>query len=137
MAHEYDGYDPDLMPTPEFQLLQDLVKNPNASSADSVQQVVELTKAEALSGKWPENRIRGDFAWNVIHLMLDIATNTKPEKQTMLLDFMRQLQKTEVNDPRTGEPLIYDYEKLWTDLPCVGYYVADCWNFSTYLNPYR
>ena len=64
MADEYDEYDPDLILTPEFQLLQNLVKDPNASPEEAVQQVVKLTKAEALSGKWPKNTIGGDFTWN-------------------------------------------------------------------------
>ncbi|ODM22650.1 hypothetical protein SI65_00239 [Aspergillus cristatus] len=135
MADEYDEYaeyDPDLILTPEFQLLQNLVKDPNASPEEAVQQVVELTKAEALSGKWPKNTIGGDFAWNISHLALDIATNTKPENQLNLLNFMRKLQTVAVMDPRTGEQLIYDHEKLWTDLPCVGYYSSDLQDFWHY-----
>ena len=135
MADEYDEYaeyDPDLILTPEFQLLQNLVKDPNASPEEAVQQVVELTKAEALSGKWPKNTIGGDFAWNISHLALDIATNTKPENQLNLLNFMRKLQTVAVMDPRTGEQLIYDHEKLWTELPCVGYYSCDLQDLCKY-----
>lgn len=132
MDGDYNDYDPDLIPTPEFQLLQNLIKPPYASPEEAVQQVIELTKAEALSRKWPENKIRGDFTWNISHLALDIATNTKPENQLNLLDFLKKLQKIAVMDPRTGEQLMHDHEKLWTELPCVGYYSCDLQDFCKY-----
>lgn len=39
-------------------------------------------------------------------------------------------------DPRTEEQLMNDYKKLWTDLPCVGYYSADFCDFYKYPSVY-
>lgn len=124
-------YDPDLIPTQEFKILHALVTDPNASASNAVHQVLNLTTTE-LSSKndMSRDQFESDVAWNIGVLTIDIAANTAPAQQTELLDFISQLQKVTVTDPRTGEMVkCGNFGYLWTDLPSLGMHAADTCNF--------
>lgn len=125
-----EEYDSDLVPTQEFKILHNLVTDPDASAADAVQQVLDLTTTEILSkNDTPGTNFDSDVAWNICILIIDIAANTAPTRQTKLLDFVTRIQKVTVADPRTGEKVgCGNFGYLWTDLHSFGMHVADMCN---------
>lgn len=125
-----EEYDPDLVPTQEFKILHNLVTDPDASAADAVQQVLDLTTTEILSkNDTPGSNFDSDVAWNICVLIIDIAANTAPTRQTKLLDFVSRIRKVTVADPRTGEKVgCGNFGYLWTDLHSFGMHAADMCN---------
>lgn len=126
-----EDYDPDLIPTQEFKILHSLVTDPDASATDAVQQVLNLTVTELLSkDDLSRNQFKGDVAWKICILIIDIAADTPPVRQTKLLDFVSRLQKVTVTDPRTGERVGRgNFGYLWTDLHSFGMHAAGMCNF--------
>lgn len=125
-----EEYDPDLVATQEFNILHNLVTDPDASAADAVQQVLDLTTTEILSkNDTSGSNFNSDVAWNICVLIINIVANTAPAQQTKLLNFVTRIQKVTVADPRTGEKVrCRNFGYLWTDLHSFGMHAADMCN---------
>lgn len=122
-----ENFDPHHIPIDEFNILYNLVRYPNASVEEAVEKVVNLTLKELTT-------LDDGFAFNLCALIMDIATNTVPAEQANLVEFVSQLQRTSVRNPKTGEQVRdQDGQCVWQDLPTLGIYVTDFWNFGKFI----
>lgn len=113
----------------EFHILNALVVQPDSSTEDAVQQILNITSA---SIKDPTSL--GNHLYNTACCLLEIAARTPPVQQPKLVTFVYLLQKRTVTDPATSEPLRHDGDLIWTELPTFGYTFADeLGSFSEYL----
>lgn len=121
------NFDPDHLPIDEFNILYNLVRYPNASVEEAVEKVVNLTLKELTT-------LDDGFVFNICTLIIDIATNIVPAEQANLVEFVSQLQKTSVRNPKTGEQVRdQDGQCVWQDLSTLGIYVTDFWNFGKFI----
>lgn len=71
----------------------------------------------------------GDFLWDVFNALFDVVGDTAPENQDALIDFIAKLRQEDVSD-NNGQPVTYEGDRVWTDLPSFGWLVRDIWNFG-------
>ncbi|PYI00185.1 hypothetical protein BO71DRAFT_446095 [Aspergillus ellipticus CBS 707.79] len=125
-----DDFGPDLIARPEFQAVNRLLESPDASAAETLQQLLQAREDLQRSQKEPRAKIDGNHAWFTMLSLVEIASLTPAAKQTKLVEFVSQLQKTPVTDPTTGEtPTAIDLN-LWTDLPYLRVYLGDRFSFN-------
>lgn len=110
---------------PEFKILEALVQQPEASAADAVQQIVDLTTVIAASN---EPGDLGVHPWHTFKSLIEVAKRNTPSRHAKLVECIAQLQGVRVTDPRTGEPLKHKGYLVWEQLPALGYTIADEWN---------
>ncbi|KAI3325415.1 hypothetical protein HD806DRAFT_447588 [Xylariaceae sp. AK1471] len=127
-----DAYPALLEAYPEWKVLNALVKEPDAPVADAVQQVLSLAPAAPASDK-PASL--GDHPYHIFLSLIEIAKRTPPEGQAKLVEFVARLQKNELVNKATGEPLKHEGYLVWTQLPALGYTAADEWNSVDVLDP--
>ncbi|KAF2135285.1 uncharacterized protein K452DRAFT_314108 [Aplosporella prunicola CBS 121167] len=85
----------------EFAIINQLVKQPNASAKTSTQQIQSLTTAALLKSPpvvGSQLTITGDC-------LLEVVMRTTPEQQPKLVSLVLELRKCTVRDPATGEQL--------------------------------
>ncbi|OTA99472.1 hypothetical protein M426DRAFT_269263 [Hypoxylon sp. CI-4A] len=109
----------------EFKILKKLVDDPEVSPSDVVQEIVNITSTKAAANKEID---LGAHPWYTFLALIELAQRTPPSRQTKLVEFVSQLQKLQVTNPWTNEPLARDGELLWTDLPALGYTASDEWH---------
>ncbi|KAI0545371.1 hypothetical protein F4679DRAFT_561470 [Xylaria curta] len=119
-----DAYPALLAEYPEWKILNALVKNPDASVADAVQQILSLAPLETTSDK-PASL--GDHPYHIFLSLIEIAKRTPPETQTKLVEFVALLQKNALVNKATGQPLKHEGYLVWAQLPTLGYTAADEW----------
>ena len=107
----------ELQQRPEFYIAASLVSSPDASPADAVQRLVELTRACARSEV-------GDHCWYTVCCLLQVIAHTAPEAQHRLVEFVHCLRATTVVR-ESGQPIEIGGRVVWKDLPTFGYTVAD------------
>lgn len=120
--------DPDiaeLESTQEYKILNPLVHQSDASVTDAMQKLLNLTSA-TMTGNKPNNL--GNHPYNVFTSLIDIVARTVPEKQSLLVDFISQLQKETVVNATTGEALTHYDRAVWNELPSFGWTIRDEWN---------
>lgn len=121
------NFDPHHLPIDEFNILYNLIRYPNASVEEAVEKVVNRTLKEP-------STLDEDFVFNLFALLMDIATNTAPAQQANLVAFVLQLQKISVRNPKTGEQIRdQDGQCVWQELPSLGIFVTDFWNFGKFI----
>ncbi len=103
----------------EFKFLNTLVQNPDASPADTVQQIRSLTLASA------EKPDPDSHLYYTACGVLEVAARTSPAQQRKLIAVIHQLQSIAATDPTTGTPLRHDGDLIFTDLPTFGYTFSD------------
>jgi hypothetical protein len=106
---------------PEFQILEALLRNPDATPNGAVEQLLELTRKSAL-----EEPV-GNHCWMTACCFLEMVARTAPDHQPKLIAFLHLLRSITLSDPKTNEPLELDDNEgvVWRDLPTFGYTIAD------------
>ncbi|OJJ68138.1 hypothetical protein ASPBRDRAFT_47089 [Aspergillus brasiliensis CBS 101740] len=115
---------------PEYQVINDLVQNPDVSPAEAVQRLLRVREALHREGREPPTDIDGTHTWIAMLTVVEFANITPAAQQHKLIDFIAHLQRTEVIDPATGEVPTSVGQKLWTELPYLGVYLADMYGFA-------
>ena len=110
---------------PEYKIINRLVQEPNASVADALAQLAQLTSAAINTAN--ANPV-GTHPWHTFCSLIEVAKRTQHDKQAKLVEFTINLQKVKVADPATGEQLKSEGDLLWTEMPAFGYTAADDWN---------
>ncbi|KAF7555471.1 hypothetical protein G7Z17_g2150 [Cylindrodendrum hubeiense] len=115
----------------EFKILDALLQRSDVSVANAVQQILKLTTAA-----WDDSGSLGSHPWYTFDSLIEISKTTVPAQQTKLVEFVFQLHKVQVIDPKTGDPVKDDNDYLvWTELPALGYTAADEWNAFDVFDP--
>lgn len=108
----------ELQQRPEFYIAASLVSSPDASPADAVQRLVELTRA-------CRRTEIGDHCYYTVSCLLEVVAHTPPEAQAGLVGFVHCLRATTVVREESGRPIEHAGRVVWKDLPTFGYTIAD------------
>ncbi|KAF4637554.1 hypothetical protein G7Y89_g527 [Cudoniella acicularis] len=119
------NYFAELAAYPEFEILDSLVHQPDASVTDAVQKTLSLTAAALASN---ESGALGNHPWHHTTSLLEIAQRTAPANQVKLVEYVVQLGRVTITNPATGNPLENEGYIVWTQLPSLGYGAADEWH---------
>ncbi|KAL9621544.1 MAG: hypothetical protein Q9160_004074 [Pyrenula sp. 1 TL-2023] len=107
---------------PEFKILNTLIQRPNASVADAVQQICNLTRTAAASNKPGSLDLH---TWHTFCSLIEVARSTAPVRQAKLIEWVVQLAKVTMMDEATDEPLRSEQFVIWKDLPALGFTAVD------------
>ncbi|CAG9990517.1 unnamed protein product [Clonostachys byssicola] len=115
---------------PEGDIIINLVNNDDFSTAEAVEKIVALTAdaaAEAFSTQEQfkatnlvQHNVLLQHSTAVAGFIIDCAEQIPHDQQSKLLDFVFQLQKVTVPDPRAGAELRQEDEVFWTGMPRLG-----------------
>lgn len=113
----------------QYQILNDLVTNPDASVDSTLDQITDLA-ISAIAPSDDENFTPGNVDYVISFTLMMLVQSLEPTKHTKLVQFLCGLQKRTVTDPETGEPLMVGPTKavLWTNLPSFGYTEMETWD---------
>ena len=113
----------------QYQILNNLVNNPEASINDALDQITHLALS-ALAPSDDKSFTPGNVDYILSFTLLMLVQRLEPTKHSKLVQFLYGLQKCIVSDPATGEPLTEgpSNEVLWTDLPSFGYTELETWD---------
>jgi len=113
----------------QYQILNNLVNNPEASVDNALDQITHLTLS-ALAPSDDINFTPENVDYILSFTLLMLVQRLKPTKHSKLVQFLYGLQKRIVSNPATGEPLTVGptNKVLWTDLPSFGYTELETWD---------
>ncbi|ODM15977.1 hypothetical protein SI65_08411 [Aspergillus cristatus] len=86
----------------QYQILNNVVTNPNASVDNALNQVSDLT-ISALAPSYDENLSPGNVDYIISFTLLMLVQRLEPTKHRKLVQFLYGLQKRTVTDPATGQ----------------------------------
>ncbi|RAK99270.1 uncharacterized protein BO80DRAFT_426564 [Aspergillus ibericus CBS 121593] len=119
---------PDFLDRPETRIIRELIDNPNAVPAAVVQQIIQLSQIHVNAGDEEEISSHVYYTSTVVVELTDLVP---PSQQTKLVEFLVQLQRIPILDPRTGEEAtVIEGLKQWSDLPLFGVHVSDEMNLD-------
>ncbi|KAL1843453.1 hypothetical protein VTJ49DRAFT_1563 [Mycothermus thermophilus] len=108
-------------------LLSPLTNPSTPDSSSAVAATVQAVNARA-SGLSGHQQVE-NFGWDLSCAVLDAAGRLPPERQGVLLEFVKQLTDTSPTGAN-GAPLTFDGEPLWKVIPGFGWAVRDWFNFD-------
>lgn len=106
--------------TPEFQILNVLITDIHISPAQTVEVIVGRTETLKVDGTG-----LGNHFYTTACIILELAGKTTFENQAKLVAVVLGLHQITLLDPTTGEPLKYDGDVVWRELPTFGYTFVD------------
>ncbi|RAK98467.1 DUF3632 domain-containing protein [Aspergillus ibericus CBS 121593] len=119
----------DLPERPEWQIIAELIKNPDFPPAEAVQRLLRAREVLHQEEQTPPSEIDGNHTWFTMFPLVELASLTPAAQQQKIIEFVAQLQRIKLIDPATGQqPTAVDL-KLWTDLPYLSVYLADRYGF--------
>ncbi|KAI9035925.1 DUF3632 domain-containing protein [Aspergillus affinis] len=105
----------------EFKILDKFVHYPEARVEGYVNQIIDQCNiAMIIDDKYPEEGV-ANVDTNLCWALLELAQRLPPSKQTKLVQMLAELQTRTVMHPVTGQPLTYQGDVLFTDLPASGW----------------
>ncbi|KAK1704895.1 hypothetical protein CaCOL14_009319 [Colletotrichum acutatum] len=111
---------------PAYKSLGSFIKTDGTTDKKALENTVDEFKDLA---KKSESQIE-DFLWDTYNAIFAVAKQTAPEKQAPLVDFLQRLRETTVT-ASDGQPLKFNNQVVWKDLPTFGWVARDLWNFDT------
>lgn len=116
---------------PEFKIANMLVQlDMSTAVEDALQELDVLTTSIVSRGI---NGLRlGNHIWQLCCAVLELSARTPPTQQSKLVTFIAQLQKKVQTDPKTGPVSTGENQAVWTDMPKLGYTIADAWNVNAW-----
>lgn len=106
---------------PEFKILDSLVQ-PDVSATvieDVLRELKEFTLS-IISSDQCKTKYLETHVYYTMEAILEIAAKTPLSQHSQLVDFVVQLQKQIITDPKTGQPLtinLYGNDVIWSELP--------------------
>lgn len=112
----------------QYQILNNLINNPEASVDDALDQITHLTLS-AFAPSDDENFTPENVDYVISFTLMMLVQRLEPIKHSKLVQFLYGLQKHIVTDPATGEPLTEEplNRVFWTNLPSFGYTEMETW----------
>lgn len=131
MSHppHYIGFLKSIENSKQYQILNNLVNDPESSVENALDQITHLTLS-ALEPSKDENFTLGNVDYVLSLSLLMLVQRLKPTKHSKLVQFLYGLQKRILTDPVTGEPLTEGPTNrvFWTNLPSFGYTEMETWD---------
>ncbi|GKZ20023.1 hypothetical protein AbraIFM66951_001615 [Aspergillus brasiliensis] len=125
-----EDFGEEIIARPEYQVIKDLVQNPDVSPAEAVQRLLRVREALHREGGEPPTEIDGTHTWIAMFTVVEVVNLTPAAQQHKLIEFICLLQRIKVIDPATGEEATSDGQKLWTALPYLGVYLTDMYAYT-------
>ncbi|PYH66004.1 DUF3632 domain-containing protein [Aspergillus vadensis CBS 113365] len=125
-----EGFGEVFLARPEYQVISELVQNPDVSPAEAVQNLLRVREVLHKEGGEPPTEIDGTHTWIAMVTVVKIVNLTPAAQQHKLIEFIVHLQRTKIVDPDTGEEPTSVGMKLWTELPYLGVYLRDMYSFT-------
>lgn len=124
-----------IVPTREFEIIDKLVQQPDASVSDAVEQICQLTLAAmtstGISSDEDRRKVVGNQVYHTSCCLLEVVQRTAPVKQSKLVEFLYALGEKVVVDPESNtgmekpRTMTIDTYVVWTGLPTMGYTFYD------------
>lgn len=125
-----EGFGEVFLARPEYQVISELVQNPDVSPAEAVQNLLRVREVLHQEGGEPSTEIDGTHTWIAMVTVVKIVNLTPAAQQHKLIEFIAHLQRTKIVDPDTGQEPTSVGMKLWTELPYLGVYLRDMYSFT-------
>ncbi|UNI24680.1 hypothetical protein JDV02_010410 [Purpureocillium takamizusanense] len=127
-AHVDDGSQPrwlaEMEGRSEYQLLDNLTKDPHASIKIAVSEFLGLANAAKTSDT---DAPLGEFPRHVWQALIEIGKRTIPEKQGRMVEFVARLENTTMKDHNTGQSIQHKGKIAWIELPELKHTVHEAW----------
>lgn len=116
----------------EDKIIGKLLYQPDASTDDALEQILNLTAATVATRK-DDREPAGTVPENLACAFVEYACRSEPAKQRKLVELVSRLQKQKVKHPSTGEQIGEGGRfRVWTDLPSLSSLILRYWNDFAY-----
>ncbi|XRM46454.1 hypothetical protein ABZX51_009490 [Aspergillus tubingensis] len=103
-----EGFGEVFLARPEYQVISELVQNPDVSPAEAVQNLLRVREVLHQEGGEPPTEIDGTHTWIAMVTVVKVVNLIPAAQQHKLIEFIAHLQRTKIVDPDTGqEPTSY------------------------------